>query len=85
MLTISEAHKKWIMSNFPDMKCKVFTLSGYSTGESQEVVYTLGQSLDFHKKFLAPLDLLIENAIKRIVTEKLYAVNKIGMSSACAP
>jgi len=83
VLTMTEAHKNWVVTNFPDIQCKVFTLSEYALGTNQEILDAFGQPIDFYRKVLAQLEPLVAGAIKKATTEKLYESNKIGQSPAC--
>ncbi len=63
ILTMTEAHKAWVIAQFPDTKDKVFTLAEYATGTPGEVLDAFGQPMDFYKKVLAQLDTLVGAAV----------------------
>jgi protein-tyrosine phosphatase len=67
ILTMTEAHKVWIVSHFPEAKDKVFTLGEYVTGAPSEVQDAYGKPLDFYKAVLAQLDQLVEAAVEKAV------------------
>jgi protein-tyrosine phosphatase len=69
ILTMTEAHKAWIVSHFPEAKDKVFTLGEYVTGAPSEVQDAYGKSLDFYKTVLAQLDQLVEAAVEKAVQQ----------------
>lgn len=83
VLTMTEAHKNWVATNYPDIQCKVFTLSEYASGTNQEILDAFGQPIDFYRKVLAQLEPLVASAITKAKTEKLYEDNKSGQSPAC--
>lgn len=65
ILTMTEAHKAWIVSHFPEAKDKVFTLGEYATGAPTEVLDAYGKPLDFYKTVLAQLDQLVDAAVEK--------------------
>jgi protein-tyrosine phosphatase len=67
ILTMTEAHKAWIVSHFPEAKDKVFTLGEYVTGGPSEVLDAYGKPLDFYKTVLVQLDQLVEAAVEKAV------------------
>ena len=67
ILTMTEAHKAWIVSHFPEAKDKVFTLGEYATGTTTEVLDAYGKPLDFYKAVLAQLDQLVDAAVEKAV------------------
>jgi protein-tyrosine phosphatase len=83
VLTMTASHKNWLVNNFPEIQCKVFTLSEYASGTNQEILDAYAQPMDFYKKVLAQLEPLVVAVIKKAKSEKLYENNKIGQSPAC--
>lgn len=67
ILTMTEAHKAWIVGHFPEAKDKVFTLGEYVTGAPSEVLDAYGKPLDFYKTVLAQLDQLVGAAVEKAV------------------
>lgn len=65
ILTMTDAHKAWIVSHFPEAKDKVFTLGEYATGAPTEVLDAYGKPLDFYKTVLAQLDQLVGAAVTK--------------------
>jgi len=65
ILTMTAAHKTWVVGQFPDTKDKVFTLADYATGQSGEVLDAFGQPMDFYKKVLTQLDSLVGAAVMK--------------------
>jgi protein-tyrosine phosphatase len=65
ILTMTDAHKAWIVTHFPDAKDKVFTLSEYATGTNQEVLDAFGKPMDFYKTVLAQLEPLVAAAVAK--------------------
>jgi protein-tyrosine phosphatase len=65
ILTMTEAHKTWVIGQFPDAKEKVFTLAEYATGKPGEILDAFGQPMDFYKKVLAQLDSLVGPAVMK--------------------
>jgi protein-tyrosine phosphatase len=62
---MTEAHKAWIVSHFPEAKDKVFTIGEYATGAPTEVLDAYGKPLDFYKTVLAQLDQLVDAAVTK--------------------
>ena len=65
ILTMTEAHKAWIVSHFPEAKDKVFTIGEYATGAPTEVMDAYGKPLDFYKTVLTQLDQLVDAAVTK--------------------
>ena len=65
ILTMTEAHKSWILTHFPETRGKVFTLSEYATGTQQEVPDAFGKSADFYKVVLGQLDPMVGAAVAK--------------------
>ena len=65
ILTMTDAHKAWVATHYPDAKDKVFTLAEYATGAHQEVLDAFGKPLDFYQTVLAQLDQLIGAAVAK--------------------
>jgi protein-tyrosine phosphatase len=63
ILTMTEAHKTWILSHFPEARDKVFTLSEYATGGQQDVPDPFGKPMDFYKVVLGQLDQMVDAAV----------------------
>lgn len=63
ILTMTETHKTWVATHFPDVKEKVFTLAEYATGKPEEVLDAYGKPMDFYKTVLAQLDTLVGAAV----------------------
>ena len=59
ILTMTEAHKTWIITHFPEARDKVFTLSEYATGSMQDVPDPFGKPMDFYKAALGQLDQMV--------------------------
>lgn len=68
VLTMTEAHKTWILTHFPETRGKVFTLGEYATGTQQEVQDPFGKSMDFYKETLGQLDRMVAAAVAKAVT-----------------
>lgn len=65
VLTMTEKHKAWVMSHYPDLQDKVFTLAAYATGKPEEVLDAYGKPMDFYKTVLAQLDQLVAAAVTK--------------------
>ncbi len=65
ILTMTGAHRDWIIEHFPETKDKVFLLGDYATGTPTEVLDAFGKPMDFYQKVLAQLDGLIAPAIAK--------------------
>jgi protein-tyrosine phosphatase len=65
ILTMTEAHKAWILTHFPEDRGKVFTLGEYATGTRQEVLDPFGKSMDFYKVVLGQLDQMVGAAVTK--------------------
>lgn len=59
ILTMTEAHKNWIISHFPEARDKVFTLSEYATGTKEDVPDPFGKPMDVYKAALGQLDKMV--------------------------
>lgn len=70
ILTMTEAHKTFILTNFPETKDHVFTLSEYATGANSEVLDAFGKPMDFYKTVLTQLDGLIGAAVRKAAAQK---------------
>ncbi len=70
ILTMTAAHRDFILTNFPETKGHVFTLSEYATGTNSEVLDAFGKPMDFYKTVLAQLDGLIGAAVRKAAAEK---------------
>jgi protein-tyrosine phosphatase len=69
ILTMTEAHKSWILTHFPETRGKVFTLGEYATGTQQEVLDPFGKSMDFYKVVLNQLDQMVGAAVTKAVAQ----------------
>jgi protein-tyrosine phosphatase len=67
ILTMTEAHKTWIQTHFPEARDKVFTLSEYATGTPEEVQDPFGKTMDFYKVTLGQLDRMVGAAVAKAV------------------
>jgi protein-tyrosine phosphatase len=65
ILTMTEAHKAWIVSHFPEARDKVFTLSEYVTGKQQDVPDPFGKSMDIYKSVMGQLDQMVDAAVEK--------------------
>jgi len=63
ILTMTGAHKTWVLTNFPDSAGKVFTLAEYATGTDQDIADALGQPIEFYQTVLDQLQPLVDAAI----------------------
>ncbi len=65
ILTMTTAHKAWVLARFPDTRGKVFTLSDYATGVAADVPDAFGEPMAFYEAVLLQLDRLVEIAIAK--------------------
>jgi protein-tyrosine phosphatase len=65
ILTMTGAHKTWVLTNFPDSAGKVFTLAEYATGTNQDIADAFGQPIDFYQTVLDQLQPLVDAAITK--------------------
>ena len=65
ILTMTGAHKAWVLTNFPDSAGKVFTLAEYATGTDQDIADALGQPIEFYQSVLDQLQPLVDAAITK--------------------
>ena len=65
ILTMTGAHKDWVLTNFPDSIGKVFTLTEYATGTDQDIADALGQPIEFYRTVLDQLQPLVNAAITK--------------------
>ena len=65
ILTMTGAHKNWVLTNFPDSAGKVFTLAEYATGTDQDIADALGQPIEFYQTVLDQLQPLVAAAITK--------------------
>ena len=65
ILTMTRAHKEWVLTNFPDTAGKVFTLAEYATGTDQDIADALGQPIEFYQTVLDQLQPLVNAAITK--------------------
>jgi len=65
ILTMTGAHKEWVLTNFPDSAGKVFTLAEYATGTDQDIADALGQPIEFYQSVLDQLQPLVDAAITK--------------------
>jgi protein-tyrosine phosphatase len=69
ILTMTEAHKTWIVTHFPETRGKVFTLGEYATGTPQEVADPFGKTMPFYKAALGQLDQMVGAAVTKAVAQ----------------
>jgi protein-tyrosine phosphatase len=69
ILTMTAAHKAWVIEHFPEVKDHVFTLTEYATGKDGEVLDAFGKPMDFYKTVLGQLDGLVDAAVVKAVTK----------------
>jgi protein-tyrosine phosphatase len=69
ILTMTGAHKAWIIAHFPEARDKVFTLGEYSSGEQQDVQDAFGKPMDFYETVLAQLDQFVGAAVAKAVAK----------------
>jgi protein-tyrosine phosphatase len=50
ILTLSQSHKEFILSNYPQAGDKVFTLLKYAYGEEKDVADPFGRNLAYYEK-----------------------------------
>jgi len=67
ILTMTGAHKAWVLTNFPDSTGKVFTLAEYATGTDQDIADALGQPIEFYNTILDQLQPLVDAAITKAI------------------
>jgi len=65
ILTMTRAHKDWVLTNFPDTAGKVFSLAEYATGTDQDIADALGQPIEFYQTVLDQLQPLVDAAITK--------------------
>jgi protein-tyrosine phosphatase len=65
ILTMTGAHRDWVMEHFPEVREKVFVLGEYATGKPTEVLDAFGKPMDFYKTVLAQLDELVAAAVAK--------------------
>lgn len=65
ILTMTGAHKAWVLTNFPDSSGKVFTLAEYATGSNQDIADAFGQPIEFYQTVLDQLQPLVDAAITK--------------------
>jgi len=65
ILTMTGAHKEWVLTNFPDSAGKVFTLAEYATGIDQDIADAFGQPIEFYQTVLDQLQPLVDAAITK--------------------
>jgi len=65
ILTMTGAHKAWVLTNFPDSTGKVFTLAEYATGTERDIADALGQPIEFYQTVLDQLQPLVDAAITK--------------------
>ncbi len=69
ILTMTAAHKAWVIEHFPETKEHVFTLAEFATGKDEEVLDAFGKPMAFYKTVLGQLDGLVEAAIIKATTK----------------
>jgi protein-tyrosine phosphatase len=69
ILTMTEAHKTWILTHFPETQSKVFTLGEYATGLQQEVLDPFGKPIDVYKIVLSQLDQMVGAAVTKAIAQ----------------
>ncbi len=67
ILVMTEAHKAWVASHFPEAAAKTFTLGEYATGTPSDVLDAFGKPMDFYQAVLAQLDGLVGAAVTKAV------------------
>ncbi|MDR7856960.1 low molecular weight protein arginine phosphatase [Tissierella sp.] len=50
ILTLSQSHKEFILSNYPQAKDKLFTLLKYAYGEEKDVADPFGRNLAYYER-----------------------------------
>lgn len=70
ILTMTEAHKTWILTHYPETKGKVFTLGDYAAGTQQEVQDPFGKPMDVYKAVLGQLDQMVGAAVTKAATRR---------------
>ena len=65
ILTMTGAHKAWVLTNFPDSAGKVFTLAEYATGTDQDIADAFGQPIEFYQTVLDQLQPLVNSAVTK--------------------
>jgi protein-tyrosine phosphatase len=68
ILTMTEAHKTWILTHYPETKGKVFTLAEYASGTQQEVQDPFGKPMDVYQVVLHQLDQMVGAAVTKAAT-----------------
>jgi protein-tyrosine phosphatase len=66
ILTMTEKHKEKVLEMYPQAAGKVFTLSEYATGQSQEIPDAWGKPITFYEGVVATLDKLIPSALSKV-------------------
>lgn len=70
ILTMTLAHKKAVLVQFPTTKGKVFTLSEYVTGTHSDIADAFGKPIEFYTSTLGQLDSLVGAALTKAATPK---------------
>lgn len=66
VLTMTEAHKQMIVSQYPQMADKVFALKEYAYDERGNVADPFGGSVELYEQTLQELDKIINRVIKKL-------------------
>lgn len=69
ILTMTEAHKTWILTHFPETQGKVFTLGEYATGKPEEIADPFGKTMPFYQTALGQLDQMVGAAVTKAVAQ----------------
>jgi protein-tyrosine phosphatase len=70
ILTMTEAHKAWVIEHFPEVRDHVFTLAEYAGHAHEDVLDAFGKPLDFYQTVLAQLDPLVAEAVRKAAAVK---------------
>lgn len=70
ILVMTQSHKAWVATHFPDAAGKTFTLGEYVTGTQSEVLDAFGKPMDFYQTVLAQLDSLVGAAVAKAAAAK---------------
>lgn len=70
LLTMTQKHKDKILTQYPDVKGKVFTLAEFATGDNDDLSDPYQQPLEAYKKVESQLDKFLPLALDKIAKQK---------------
>jgi len=65
ILTMTAKHKDRLLEMFPEARQKIYTLTEYATGTSQEIADAYGQSMEFYENMFRQLDTYVPLALEK--------------------